>query len=162
MGIYTKLFIQFPEIFWDENTQFFLYADPTQRGYYPVWQSFTAPGFLPDSNTIFATVVTPESRRIERQSDEQTQAEMMEVLRQMFPNVTIPDPIAFMYPRWGETEWAYGSYSNWPTGVGLLEHQNLRAGLRGGKDSNGSAKLWFAVSTETIHLLFGSVLSSLL
>ncbi|EMC97833.1 hypothetical protein BAUCODRAFT_573844, partial [Baudoinia panamericana UAMH 10762] len=143
MGTYTKLFLQFPESFWGD-TQFYLYADPTKRGYYPVWQALDAPGFLEGSNTIFATVVEHESERVERQSDAETLAELIAVLQAMFPNVTIPEPTAFLYPRWGQTEWSFGSYSNWPTGVSLLEHQNLRAGLRSGPDGKGQGRLWFA------------------
>ncbi|KAI0010193.1 amine oxidase [Xylariaceae sp. FL0662B] len=135
MGTYTKIFLQFNETFWDRSTQFFLYADNRTRGYYPVWQSLSAPGFLADSNIIFATVVDGESHRIERQSDEQTKAEAMAVLRTMFPDARIPDPVAFMYPRWSTEEWAYGSYSNWPVGMTLEKHQNLRANV---------GRLWFA------------------
>ena len=129
MGTYTKIFLQFNETFWDPNTQFFLYASPTTRGYYPVWQSLSTPGFLPGSNIIFVTVVEWESYRIEAQSDEKTKAEVMAVLREMFPDVDVPEPIAFMYPRWGLTPWTYGSYSNWPVGTTLEMHQNLRANV---------------------------------
>lgn len=40
MGIYTKMFLKIPpnKIFWDESTEFLLYASPA-RGYYPAWQS---------------------------------------------------------------------------------------------------------------------------
>ncbi|KAL4960083.1 uncharacterized protein BDV14DRAFT_205013 [Aspergillus stella-maris] len=31
--------------------------------------------------------------------------------------------------RWTQTEWAYGSYSNWPPATSLQSHQNLRANL---------------------------------
>ncbi|KAF2711888.1 polyamine oxidase [Pleomassaria siparia CBS 279.74] len=129
MGTYTKIFMQFNETFWDPDTQFFLYASPTTRGYYPVWQSLSTEGFLPGSNIIFATVVGRESYRIEAQDDETTKAELMEVLREMFPDVDIPEPIAFMYPRWSLTPWSYGSYSNWPPGTTLEAHQNLRANV---------------------------------
>lgn len=47
----------------------------------------------------------------------------------------IPDPIDFMYPRWSTEPWAYGSYSNWPPGLSIETHQNLRANL---------GRLWFA------------------
>lgn len=104
MGTYTKVFLQFNETFWDPDTQFFLYADPDTRGYYPVWQSLSTEGFLPGSNIIFATVVGDESYRIEQQSDEVTQAECLEVLKVMFPEVDIPEPIAFKYPRWSQEE----------------------------------------------------------
>ncbi|KAJ9317231.1 hypothetical protein DTO271D3_2521 [Paecilomyces variotii] len=132
MGTYTKIFLQFkPEdVFWDKNTQFFLYADPTRRGYYTVWQSLDTEGFLPGSGIIFATVLNTESYRIEKMSDDETKKEALAVLKTMFPEVEkIPDPIAFMYPRWTETPWSYGSYSNWPVGVTLEMHQNLRANV---------------------------------
>ncbi|KAH8602191.1 putative flavin-containing polyamine oxidase [Bisporella sp. PMI_857] len=131
MGTYTKIFLQFPpdQQFWDEETQFFLYADSNERGYYPVWQSLSSTGFLPGSGILFVTVVYHESYRVELQSDEVTKTEVMEVLRTMF-GPDIPDPIDFMYPRWSVEPWAYGSYSNWPTGMSIETHQNLRANLR--------------------------------
>ncbi|KAI2631060.1 putative flavin-containing polyamine oxidase [Hypoxylon sp. NC1633] len=135
MGTYTKIFLQFEETFWDRDTQFFLYADNSTRGYYPVWQSLSAPGFIEESNIIFVTVVDGQSYRVEQQSDEETKAEVMAVIRAMFPDIEIPDPIAFMYPRWSTEEWAYGSYSNWPVGMTLEKHQNLRANVD---------RLWFA------------------
>ncbi|GAB0146260.1 hypothetical protein EsHS_00006668 [Epichloe bromicola] len=150
IGTYTKIFMQFNETFWPETTQFFLYASPTKRGYYPLWQSLSAEGFLPGSNIIFATVVEDESYRVEQQTDEQTKQEMTGVLRQMFPDVAVPEPTAFMYPRWTKIPWAYGSYSNWPIGTTLEMHQNLRA---------NAGRLWFAgeaTSSEYFGFLHGA------
>lgn len=135
MGTYTKIFLQFPYTFWDEDTQFFLYASPTQRGYYPVWQSLSGSGFLPGSNIIFVTVVNAQSYVVEHQSDEVTKSQVMEVLYQMYGKENVPEPTTFMYPRWTETPWARGSYSNWPPGTTLEMHQNLRANL---------GRLWFS------------------
>lgn len=129
MGTYTKLFYQFNTTFWPTDTQFFLYAHPTTRGYYTVWQSLSTADFLPDSNIIFATLVDEQSYRVEAQDDETTMQEGLAVLREMFPNATIPEPIAFTYPRWTNVPWSYGSYSNWPTGTTLEMHQNLRANV---------------------------------
>lgn len=136
MGIYTKIFIQFPpdRIFWNSSFQYLLYASP-QRGYYPLFQPLDIPDFLPGSGIFLATVVTDQSRRIEAQSDERTKSEILVVLRQMFGEENVPDPIDFMYPRWGQTPWARGSYSNWPPGLTLEGHQNLRANVD---------RLWFA------------------
>ncbi|KAG6019298.1 hypothetical protein E4U41_003300 [Claviceps citrina] len=150
MGTYTKLFMQFNETFWPADTQYFLYASPTKRGYYPVWQSLSTEGFLPGSNIIFATVVEDESYRLEQQTDEQTKEEMMAVLRQMFPGVAVPEPTAFTYPRWTKMPWAYGSYSDWPIGTTLEMHQNLRA---------NAGRLWFAgeaTSAEYFGFLHGA------
>ncbi|KAM4064420.1 flavin containing amine oxidoreductase [Hirsutella rhossiliensis] len=135
MGTYSKIFFQFNETFWPQDTQYLLYASPTTRGYYTLWQSLSTEGFLPGSNIIFVTVTHDESYRIEQQSDEETKQEALEVLRDMFPDKTIPEPTAFMYPRWTKTPWAFGSYSNWPIGTTLEMHQNLRANV---------GRLWFA------------------
>lgn len=152
MGTYTKIFYQFNTTFWptDDGTQFLLYADPTTRGYYPVWQSLDAEGFFPGSHILFATVVDDEARRVERQSDEATKQEGLAVLRRMFPDVDVPEPTAFMYPRWTDEPWARGSYSNWPVGMTLEKHQNLRANV---------GALWFAgehTSAEYYGFLHGS------
>jgi polyamine oxidase len=131
MATYTKIFLQFPpdQVFWDKDIQNFLYADPTERGWYPLFQSLDCPGFLEGSGIIFVTVVHDQSYRVESQSDDQTKEEVLTVLRAMFGADKVPEPIAFMYPRWSLEPWAYGSYSNWPNGVTLEMHQNLRANL---------------------------------
>ena len=132
MGTYTKIFLQFPldKVFWNTSTQFFLYADPNQRGYYPLFQSLDAEGFLPGSGIIFVTVVDEQSYAVEAQDDDTTKAQIMAVLRNMFGADNVPDPIDFLYPRWTKEPWAYGSYSNWPPGTSLEGHQNLRANVK--------------------------------
>lgn len=152
MGTYTKIFLQFPpdQIFWNKSTQFFLYADPIERGYYPIFQSLDGPGFLEGSGIFFVTVVDQQSYQVESQDDETTKAQVMAVLRDMFGAENVPDPIAFMYPRWSLEPWAFGSYSNWPPGTTLEMHQNLRANL---------GRLFFAgeaTSTEYYGFLHGA------
>ncbi|KAF5717962.1 n1-acetylpolyamine oxidase [Fusarium mundagurra] len=112
-----------------EDAQYFLYANPEQRGYYPLFQSLSTPGFIPGSNILFGTVVQQQAYEVEQQSDEKTKKEIMEVLRSMFPDKHVPEPTAFMYPRWSMEEWSYGSYSNWPVGMTLEKHQHLRANV---------------------------------
>ena len=131
MGTYTKIFLQFPpdQIFWNTSYQFFLYADPKERGYYPIFQSLDAEGFLPGSGIIFVTVVQSQSYVVESQDDQITKDQVLAVLRNMFGPENVPEPIAFMYPRWSLEPWAYGSYSNWPPGTTLEMHQNLRANV---------------------------------
>jgi polyamine oxidase len=121
--------MQFNETFWDTNTQFFLYADPRERGYYPVFQSLDGPGFLEGSGIFFVTVVQDQSYTAEAQSDDTTKEEVLAVLRKMYGEDKVPEPTAFMYPKWSLEPWTYGSYSNWPQGTSLEQHQNLRANL---------------------------------
>ncbi|KAL8933643.1 MAG: hypothetical protein Q9211_005666, partial [Gyalolechia sp. 1 TL-2023] len=152
MGTYTKIFLQFPpnQVFWNTSYQFLLYADPYERGYYPVFQSLDGEGFLPGSGIIFVTVVHTQSYVVEAQDAETTKAEVLDVLRSMFGADKVPEPIAFMYPRWSLEPWAYGSYSNWPPGTTLEMHQNLRASVD---------RLYFAgeaTSTEYFGFLHGA------
>lgn len=152
MGTYTKIFLQFPpdRVFWDKSYQFFLYADPDERGNYPVFQSLDTPGFLPGSGIIFVTVVQSQSYRVEAQDDDTTKAQVLAVLRNMFGPANVPEPIAFLYPRWSLEPWAYGSYSNWPPSTTLEMHQNLRANV---------GRLYFAgeaTSAEYFGFLHGA------
>lgn len=104
IGTYTKIFMQFEQPFWPENTQFLLWADPHERGYYPQFQPLDLPEVLPGSGILVATVVNKQSYKAEAQTDEETQAELMEVLRQMFGE-DISDPSAIYYPRWTQEPW---------------------------------------------------------
>lgn len=100
MGTYTKMFMQFNETWWPEDQELFLYADPTERGYFPLFQNLGAPGFIEGSNVLFGTVTGAQSYVVEHQTDEETLGQIMEVLRHMFPDKDIPEPTDFMYPRW--------------------------------------------------------------
>ncbi|KAJ8522164.1 hypothetical protein ONZ45_g1243 [Pleurotus djamor] len=134
MTTFTKIFLRFEQKFWFD-TQFGLYADE-ERGRYPVWQSLDIEGFLPDSGILFVTVTGEYSERIESLSNTQVQAEVMGVLRSMFPNISVPEPIDFFFPRWHSDPLYRGSFSNWPP-LFTKEHQdNLRA--------NVGERLWFA------------------
>ena len=53
----------------------------------------------------------------------------------MFPDVTIPEPTEFFFPRWSSDPLYRGSYSNWPPTLTSRHHANLRAPL---------GRLWFA------------------
>ncbi|KAI0830095.1 amine oxidase [Trametes gibbosa] len=152
MATYTKIFLQFPEKFWFD-TEMALYAD-SERGRYPVWQSLDHENFLPGSGIIFVTVTGDYSVRVEGLSDAQVQEEALGVLRTMFPNTTVPDPIAFHFPRWNSDPLFRGSYSNWPASFFSEHHQNLRA--------NVGERLWFAGEATSqkyfgvfIHVRFG-------
>ena len=104
IGTYTKIFLQFDEPFWPEDTQFLIWADPHERGHYPQFQPLDLPEALPGSGVLVATVVNNQAYKVEAQTDEETQAEVMKILRQMFGQ-NISDPIAIYYPRWTQEPW---------------------------------------------------------
>ncbi|RDH35366.1 polyamine oxidase [Aspergillus welwitschiae] len=100
--------------------------DPVERGYYPLFQPLDLPGVLEGSNILIATVVNEEAYRVEQQSEAETRSEIMEVLRKMFKDKDVPDPVDIYYARWTQEPWSYGSYSNWPPGVSARTHRHLR------------------------------------
>ncbi|KAL0952569.1 hypothetical protein HGRIS_006825 [Hohenbuehelia grisea] len=134
MATYTKIFLKFSQKFWFD-TEFALYAD-RQRGRYPVWQSLDHPKFFNDSGIVFVTVTGDGSERVEALTDSEVQAEAMSVLKNMFPNSTIPPPDDFFFYRWHADPLYRGSYSNWPPSFAIEHHENLRATVK--------ERLWFA------------------
>uniref|UniRef100_A0A0E0K9Z5 Amine oxidase domain-containing protein n=1 Tax=Oryza punctata TaxID=4537 RepID=A0A0E0K9Z5_ORYPU len=106
MAVYIKIFVKFPKRFWPqgEGREFFLYASIRRN--------------MADSK-VLVTVTDKESRRIEQQSDNQTKAEIMEVLRNMFPDQDVLTPLTFSFYK--------GTFSNWPIGVKRYEYDQLRA-----------------------------------
>ncbi|KAJ8583837.1 amine oxidase [Rhizopogon salebrosus TDB-379] len=134
MATYTKIFLQFTEKFWFD-TQMAVYADK-ERGRYPIWQSLDVVDFLPGSGLVFVTVTGDFSLRIEAMEDSDVQAEVMEVLRAMYPNMTVPDPVAFYFKRWQADPLFRGSYSNWPASFVPGHAKNLKATV--------DERLWFA------------------
>ncbi|KAI4993032.1 hypothetical protein ZWY2020_007345 [Hordeum vulgare] len=128
VGVLQSDLIQFkPRLpFWPQGKgrEFFLYAS-SRRGYYGVWQEFEAQ--YPDANVLLVTVTDDESRRIEQQSDNQTKAEIVEVLRSMFPGEDVPDATDILVPRWWSDRFYRGTFSNWPIGVNRYEYDQLRA-----------------------------------
>ncbi|KAI3877774.1 hypothetical protein MKX03_019214 [Papaver bracteatum] len=125
MAVYTKIFLKFPHKFWPtgNGTEFFIYAHK-KRGYYPIWQQLE--NEYPGANCLLVTVTDDESRRIEQQSDSETKAEIMEVLRNMFGE-NIPDATDILVPKWWSDRFYKGTFSNWPIGVTRYEYDQLRA-----------------------------------
>lgn len=124
MVIYTKIFVKFPVKFWD-NEEYIIYASK-RRGYYAMMQNLEADSRLPKgTNMLLITVTGEESVRLEYQTNEQTQKEIMQVLRGMY-GTSIPDPIDIYYPRWGLDKFFFGSWANLPIGISSDDYVKLR------------------------------------
>jgi len=142
MSTYTKIFAKFPHKFWN-STQFTVYADPDERGYWPVWQSLDEEGFAPGSHVYFATLTSDQAFRAEKKTNAEVQAEFMSVLRHMYgPN--IPDPIEFTFPRWTLDPLFRGSFSAWGAGVTQKQQDDMREAIGGSSNSDLEKRLFFA------------------
>lgn len=90
MSVYTKIFLKFPRKFWDDH-EYILHASKT-RGYFPILQDLDRPGMLlSGSGILLITVTGDEGRRIEKQTDEETKAEIMTTLKKIYGE-GIPNP----------------------------------------------------------------------
>ena len=119
-----------------------------------VHHSLDMENFFPGSGILFVTVTVrlyPRSlrfleiqrilqghfaKRIEHYSDERVKEEVLSVLRSMYPNQTIPEPVDFYFPRWHSDPLYRGSFSNWPASLVTGHHFNLRATV--------ADRVWFA------------------
>ncbi|KAF8446869.1 amine oxidase [Kalaharituber pfeilii] len=152
MSTYTKIFARFDRKFWN-STQFTVYADSDERGNYPVFQSLDEPDFAPGSHIYFATLTSRQSYRAEHQTDKETQADFMAVLRKMYGS-DIPDPIEFKYPRWTLDPLFRGSFSSWGAGVTVKQQEDMREAL-GGNDNSDLSKTLFFAGEHTSRKWFG-------
>ncbi|XP_066283413.1 uncharacterized protein [Branchiostoma lanceolatum] len=141
MSVYTKIYMKFPSKFWDNNEYIVYVAE--RRGYYTVWQNMEAEGLFPTgTNILLVNLVGEEARRVVAQSDEATQAEIMEVLRTMY-GAGIPDPTDILVPRWEQDPFFRGSYANWGVGIDDEELRKLQAPVAG--------RLFFAGDGTGLH-----------
>lgn len=129
MATYTKIFLNFPRQFWDDN-QYTVYAHPVKRGYFSVWQNLKANGALNDTdvNIFFVTVTQNVAMQVDAMTDEEVQNEAMKILKSMYGS-DIPEPTDILVPRWHSNPLFRGTYSNWPIGELREHHTNMKAPL---------------------------------
>ncbi|CAH1265022.1 KDM1B [Branchiostoma lanceolatum] len=148
MSLYTTIYMKFPSKFWDDD-EYIVYVGE-RRGYFTVWQNMEAEGLFPaGTNILQVTLTAEEARRVEAQSDQATQAEIMAVLRTMY-GAGIPDPTDILVPRWGQDPFFRGSFANWGVGIDDEGLRKLQAPVAG--------RLFFA--GEATDLAYGFIHSA--
>ena len=126
MGLYLKIFVRFPSVFWDTNYHYTFHTNSTKRGYYPVLQPIGAS--LPGSPPIILMSVTgDEAMRISRLSKDEVRQEVVAVLREWYNNDNIPEITNddIEYYDWNTDEFFLGMYSNNPTTLTIDDKRNL-------------------------------------
>lgn len=114
MGVFIHMYFQFPFTFWDDK-EYLIYAS-SRRCYYTIWVNIEK--LFPNSRILQATLVGEEARRIDRMSDKDIKNEVLSVLRNIFFKkfIVIPEPDAYVIPRWLSDPLFKGSFSNWTPG----------------------------------------------
>lgn len=124
MGLFNKIYLFFPEVFWDNESEWLAYIPDEQNRdkvldimnlskffYEPILLAFTAGAF---------------AREVEEWSDEETISNVMSVLRKIYGE-EVPNPSSYVITRWGKDPHFKGSYSFIPTGSHVEDYEAMAA-----------------------------------
>jgi monoamine oxidase len=150
MGLLNKCWLRFDRVDWPDDVDWIGWLGP-RAGYWGEWVSL--------ARTLRAPVLVgfnaaDPAQALEKLNDRETIAAAQDALRAMFGS-RFPAPISAQITRWGQDQFALGSYSFNPVGV----RPDARSALAG---SDWDGQLWFAgeaASTEYFGTTHGAVLS---
>uniref|UniRef100_A0AAY4BVT7 CW-type domain-containing protein n=1 Tax=Denticeps clupeoides TaxID=299321 RepID=A0AAY4BVT7_9TELE len=112
-GLTEKIALQFPYRFWDSKVQGADYfghvpSSPEDRGMFGVFYDMDPKG----KQSVLMSVITGEAVTTVKGLEEKQVADLcMKVLRELFKEQEVPDPLSFFVTRWGSDPWAQMSYS---------------------------------------------------
>jgi monoamine oxidase len=112
MGLLNKVFLKFPEVFWDDKHcigHVGDYANGTPLGRYPIMFNLAA---LPDKRPIIMVMAVGDfGRALEKQANEDTVGEIMDIFKKLYGN-SIPDPDDSLHSAWNSDPLSRGAYSH--------------------------------------------------
>ncbi len=109
MGVLNKVYLKFPETFWDEEIENFGYFGET-LGEWCDWMSFVPYAGVP---VLMAFHGGEKGFAIEELSDDEIIAGAMKTLRIIYGD-SIPEPEGYLITRWGKDPFSFGAYSHIP------------------------------------------------
>lgn len=109
MGVLNKVYLKFPEAFWDEDVETISYVGE-RLGEWCDWLNF-----LPFTGepVLMAFHGGEKGFALEELSDDEIAAGAMQTLRVMFGD-DIPEPEGVLITRWGQDPFSFGAYSHIP------------------------------------------------
>ncbi|CAK7346267.1 unnamed protein product [Dovyalis caffra] len=109
-GVLNKVVLEFPEVFWDDSVDYFgATAEETDRRghcfmFWNVKKTVGAP-------VLIALVVGKAAIDGERMNSSDHVSHALMVLRKLFGEASVPDPVASVVTDWGRDPFSYGAYS---------------------------------------------------
>uniref|UniRef100_A0A8C2Q455 [histone-H3]-N(6),N(6)-dimethyl-L-lysine(4) FAD-dependent demethylase n=1 Tax=Cyprinus carpio TaxID=7962 RepID=A0A8C2Q455_CYPCA len=153
VGVIEKVALQFPTRFWDSKIQGADYFGhippcPEKRGLFSVFYDMSPQG----EECVLMTVVTGEALSLLRDlQDSQVVDLCMSVLRELFQEQEVPDPLRFLVTHWSTDSWAQMSYSFVKTGGSGEAYDIIAEDVQGKLFFAGEVRLSEFVS-DTHHL----------
>lgn len=117
-GIIEKIALQFPYRFWDNKIQGADYfghipPGPEKRGMFSVFYDMEPQG----KHAVLMSVITGDAvPAVRDMEDEEVVDECMKVLRELFKEQEVPEPVHFFVTHWSKDMWSQMSYSFVKTG----------------------------------------------
>uniref|UniRef100_A0A5B7ARR0 SWIRM domain-containing protein n=1 Tax=Davidia involucrata TaxID=16924 RepID=A0A5B7ARR0_DAVIN len=109
-GVLNKVVLEFPEVFWDDSVDYFgATAEETNRRgqcfmFWNVKKTVGAP-------VLIALVVGKAAIDGQHMSSSDHVNHALRVLRKLFGEASVPDPVASVVTDWGRDPYSYGAYS---------------------------------------------------
>ncbi|KAJ6664513.1 hypothetical protein lerEdw1_007170 [Lerista edwardsae] len=132
-GVIEKIALQFPYRFWDSKIQgadFFGHIPPSanKRGLFSVFYDMDPQRKC----SVLMSVVTGDAvATIKNLDDKQVLQQCMVVLRELFKEQEVPDPIKYFVTRWNKDPWIQMAYSFVKTGGSGEAYDILAEDLQG-------------------------------
>uniref|UniRef100_A0A4W4HBM1 CW-type domain-containing protein n=1 Tax=Electrophorus electricus TaxID=8005 RepID=A0A4W4HBM1_ELEEL len=117
-GVIEKIALQFPHRFWDAKIQgadYFGHVPPSpeKRGLFSVFYDMTPQG----DQCVLMSVITGQALTMIRDlQDAQVVNLCMTVLRELFKEQEVPDPVKYFVTHWSQDTWSRMTYSFVKTG----------------------------------------------
>ncbi|KAM9727415.1 uncharacterized protein ACNS7B_017976 isoform 2-T2 [Menidia menidia] len=142
-GIIEKIALQFPTRFWDSKIQgadYFGHIPPApeKRGLFSVFYDLDPQGKQAVLMSVISGDVVPAVCELE---DQEVVGECLKVLRELFPEQDVPDPVNYFVTHWSKDRWSQMSYSFVKTGGSGEAYDVLAEDVQG--------KLFFAGEERT-------------
>jgi monoamine oxidase len=120
MGVFNKIFLQFPERFWNEES-YVVRALGEAGEHWHSWYDVSAVSGLP---TLLTFAAGPFGRHMQELPDEDVVADVVRALRALYGDA-VGEPRAHWITHWGPDAFSDGSYSHLAVGSTHHDHDAL-------------------------------------
>ncbi|XP_072035251.1 uncharacterized protein [Amphiura filiformis] len=129
MGMFTKVFVKFPQKFWG-NEEWILHVSD-RRGYFPCFLNLEAKGLLPTgTNVLVGFLVGDEAQRVEQQSLDETKSEIWSVMKKLYSTADeILQPTEVYVTNWSKNQLQMGAFSVRPVDLTSEMMKQLQASV---------------------------------
>ncbi|MFS0893441.1 flavin monoamine oxidase family protein [Microbacterium sp. 179-I 3D3 NHS] len=126
MGVFNKIFLQFPTRFWREDSYVVRALGEAGERWHS-WYDVSAVSGIP---TLLTFAAGPLGRHLQEATDDEIVDDVVAALRALYGDAVV-EPRARWITRWGDDEFSRGSYSHLALGSSHHDHDELAGPVDG-------------------------------